>query len=98
MERDRRRDRHRFLLLLDPRASIGRGSTGGGAAMITQLDLDFSEVLRRTRRARPVEGAPDYPCPCGALAGEYCVDCRRVLSSFVAHDLECPCDLCTSHD
>ena len=65
--------------------------------MVADLDREFSEACRRAQRAQPVPGAPDFPCPCGARAGEFCRTCREVLVPSVARfDLECPCDLCTS--
>ena len=67
--------------------------------MAADIDREFSEACRRAQRAQPVAGAPDYPCPCGARAGEFCRTCRSVIVSCVADvDWDCPCDLCTSQD
>jgi hypothetical protein len=64
--------------------------------MAGDLDREFSEACRRAMRAQPVSGAPDYPCPCGARAGEFCRVCREVLVRPVAGVEECACDVCTS--
>lgn len=66
--------------------------------MDADFDREFCEVRRRAQHARPVPGAPDHPCPCGARAGEYCRTCREILLEPVASAWECTCDLCTSQD
>lgn len=54
--------------------------------------------VAHAQRATRDQSAPDYPCACGAAAGEYCEVCEEIFSKPVDGDQECTCDVCTSRD
>jgi len=73
-------------------------------SLVLRLQFDrrgSAEAFARQRAQRATRDAiaPDYPCACGAAAGEYCETCEAIFSRpGVGCDAECTCDVCASHD